>query len=65
MGGNTLFPLHDRYIRKCKEQFCIHKIMVFRLPVLKNDAVSEPVLWIRIGFNADPDPAVYPMRIRI
>jgi hypothetical protein len=21
--------------------------------------LSDPVLWIRIGFNADPDPAFY------
>ncbi len=26
---------------------------------------KETVLWIRLGFNADPDPAFYPMWIKI
>jgi hypothetical protein len=26
---------------------------------------DKPVLWIRIGFNADPDPAIMRIRIQI
>jgi hypothetical protein len=49
--------------------FCVHSFqsinqstMLPKTRAIKQQDYAKPVLWIRIGFNADPDPAFISIR---